>query len=130
MVKPKNAFIALVVIIVCSGAFFMLLANTTIPIFSVKELMDNPNIDSFIDRRIQLVGVVGQENATGFFISDPDDTINATLVIFIEAIEIEFPTGFVPGKTVLIEGKLTSIVGTWYFEASMISTKCPSKYES
>ncbi|MFW9992390.1 MAG: cytochrome c maturation protein CcmE [Candidatus Odinarchaeota archaeon] len=130
MVKPRNVIIAVTVILVCSGAILLLLASSSVPVFTVKDLMNDPDHESLINRKIQLIGVVDQVNDTGFFITDPDDVSNSTLIIYIEAVNVEKPTGFEIGKTVLVEGKLLSIDGIWKFKASMISTKCPSKYQS
>ncbi|MHA2297760.1 MAG: hypothetical protein ACXAEU_01965 [Candidatus Hodarchaeales archaeon] len=130
MVKPKNAIIAFIVILVCTGAFLLLLANTSIPTFTVKELMDASSDDSYIGRHVQLIGVVNQIDAGGFFLTDPEDTDNSSLVIYVEAINVEKPTGFVIGKTVLVEGELLSTTSSWKFKATLISTKCPSKYQS
>ena len=131
LTKNINIALAGIIIIVCGGALFLLLAESSIPIFSVKELMDYPNPESYIERKIQLVGVVKESNGTHFSLNDPEDVDNVSLIIYIEAINVEKPTGFEIGKTVLVEGKLLSTDNNnWNFKASMISTKCPSKYES
>ncbi|UCG03815.1 MAG: cytochrome c maturation protein CcmE [Candidatus Heimdallarchaeota archaeon] len=128
MIKPRNIGIAAVIIIICGGAFLILLTSSSVPVFTVKELMDESRPDSFINRNIQLIGVVQQANTTGFFVTDPDDVNNASLTIFVNATNVEKPAGFESGKTVLIEGKLVSTTNIWKLRASMISTKCPSKY--
>ena len=130
MANNKNIALAGVVIVICVGSLFILLASSSVPVFSVKELMNHNNPESYIDRKIQLVGVVKEYNETHFSINDPQDT-NSSLIIYIEAPKnVERPIGFAINKTVLSEGKLLSITGIWKFKASMISTKCPSKYES
>ncbi|MFX1506479.1 MAG: cytochrome c maturation protein CcmE [Promethearchaeota archaeon] len=128
MIKPKNIGIATVIIIICGGAFLILLTSSSVPVFTVKELFDESRPDSFINRNIQLIGVVQQVNSTGFFITDPEDVNNESLIIYINATNVEKPAGFESGKTVLIEGKLVSTTSIWTLRASMISTKCPSKY--
>jgi cytochrome c-type biogenesis protein CcmE len=130
LTKNKNIVLAGIIIVVCTGALFLLLAESSVPIFSVKELMDYSQPESYINRKIQLVGVVKESNGTHFSVNDPEDVYNDSLIIFVEAINVEKPVGFVIGKTVLIEGKLLSTGDNWKFKASMISTKCPSKYES
>jgi cytochrome c-type biogenesis protein CcmE len=130
MVKTKNAILASVIIMVCVSAFLVLLASSSVPIFSVKELMDHPNYESYVNRKIQLVGVVQQIDSDGFLITDPEDKNNASLIVFINSTNVEKPTGFESGKTVLVEGKLLSTRNIWRFKASLISTKCPSKYQS
>ena len=129
MVKSKNAILAAIIIIVCTGAFLFLLGSSSVPVFTVKELMDHKRSDSFINRKIQLIGDVQDVNSIGFFITDPDDVNNASLIIYINATNVEKPAGFESGKTVLVEGKLLSTTSMWKFKASMISTKCPSKYQ-
>ncbi len=129
MVKSKNLIFTAVIILACASAFLYLLSNSTVPIFTVKEIMDHPHADSFVNRNIQLVGTVQLVNNTGFFITDPEDVNNASLIIYINTTNVERPAGFQPGKTILVEGKLISTTNMWKFRASMISTKCPSKYE-
>lgn len=92
--------------------------------------MDVKNPESYINKKIQLVGIVNEDNSTGFLITDPEDVDNVSLIIYINSTNVEKPTGFAVGKTVLIEGKLLSITGFWNFRATMISTKCPSKYQN
>lgn len=130
LTKNVNIVVAGIIIVVCSGALFLLLAESSVPVFSVKELMDYPQPESYIDRKIQLVGVVKESNGTHFSLNDPEDVYNDSLIIFIDAINVDKPVGFEIGKTVLVEGKLLSTGDIWHFKASMISTKCPSKYES
>ncbi|MFX1511438.1 MAG: cytochrome c maturation protein CcmE [Promethearchaeota archaeon] len=127
MVKPLNIAIALALVIVCVGAIGYLLLESSVPIYSVQELMDKSDIESLIGKRIQVVGTVVETNASGFKIRDPEDTNNTGPIIFIEDINVERPTGFEIGKTVLVEGKLLSTT-FWKFKATLISTKCPSKY--
>ncbi|MFX0150867.1 MAG: cytochrome c maturation protein CcmE [Candidatus Hodarchaeota archaeon] len=129
MVKTKNIILASTIIIICAGAFFLLLASSSVPLFTVKELMDHPSSDSFINKKIQLIGNVQQYNSTGFFISDPDEINNGSLIIYINSTNIEKPTGFEEGRNVIVEGKLLSTSSIWKFRASSISTKCPSKYQ-
>ncbi len=130
MAISKNFVFAGVILLVCSGALFLLLAQSSIPIFSVKEIMDHSDAESYLDRKIQLVGNVREQNETHFSINDPDDVNNASLIITIESINVIKPSGFQIGKTVLVEGKLLEIEGIWLFKATLISTKCPSKYQN
>ena len=126
MVKSKNVMLAAIIVLICGGAFLFLLAESSMPVFTVKELKNHQKSDSFINRNIQLIGIVQQVNNTGFFITDPED---ASFIIYINATNTEKPAGFEPGKTVLVEGKLISTNSIWNFKATMISTKCPSKYQ-
>ncbi|MFX0117759.1 MAG: cytochrome c maturation protein CcmE [Promethearchaeota archaeon] len=129
MTKSKNVILTAIIIIICAGAFLYLLTSSSVPIFTVKELMVQKNPDSYINRKIQLIGNVQEINNTGFFITDPDDVNNISLIIYINATNVEKPAGFEAGKTILVEGKLISTTIIWKFKAIMISTKCPSKYQ-
>ncbi len=128
MANAKNILLAGAVIAVCVGALFILLVGSSVPIYSVKELMDDPKAESFIDRRIQIVGNVTEINSTHFTIIDPQ-VENTSLKIYVVAVNVERPTGLELDRTVVVEGKLLSITNIWTFKASMISTKCPSKYQ-
>jgi cytochrome c-type biogenesis protein CcmE len=128
MANKKNTILTGVILAVCIGGLFMLFLSSSVSIFSVKELMDTPNAESYIDRRIQLVGNVTEINSTHFTIIDPEVSDNDTLKITVLAVNVERPTGFELDRTVVVEGKLLSISNIWTFHASMISTKCPSKY--
>jgi len=130
MIKTKNLILGAIVIVVCAGSFFFLLASSSVPIFTVKELMVHPQSESYMNRNIQLIGVVQGINTTGFLIYDPDDVDNVSLVIYINTSNVVRPSGFESGRTILAEGKLISISNIWKFRATMISTKCPSKYQS
>lgn len=130
MVKTKNLAISFGVISVCVLAIFSLLTSSTIPIFTVAELMDNSSSDKYQNKTIQLIGVISSFNGTDFYVNDPDDPNNTNYVMYIYAENVQKPVGFVIGKSVLIEGKLSSINNLWSLKASMISTKCPSKYDS
>ncbi|MHA2289898.1 MAG: cytochrome c maturation protein CcmE domain-containing protein [Promethearchaeota archaeon] len=128
MANTKNIFLAGAIIAVCAGALFILFVGSSVPIYSVKELMDDPKAESYIDRRIQIVGNVTEINTTHFTIIDPE-VVDASLKICVESGNVEKPTGFQLDRTVVVEGKLLSIENIWTFKASMISTKCPSKYQ-
>jgi len=130
LIKTKNLFLAGITIIIGGGALLVLLAGSSVPVFSVKEAMDHPRPESLLERKIQIVGVVRDMNVTHFSINDPEDVDNISLIIYINATNVEIPVGFEIGKKVLVEGKLLSIGENWLFRASMISTKCPSKYDS
>jgi hypothetical protein len=129
VIKYKNLLLGGTIITICGGALLLLLAGSSVPIFSVKEIMTHEEPESLIERKIQVVGVVKEFNETHFSMNDPEDVNNSTLIIYINATNVEVPVGFEIGKTVLVEGKLLSIGDKWIFRASIISTKCPSKYE-
>ncbi len=129
MIKTKNLFLAGIIIIICGGAIFLLLAGSSIPVFSVKGVMNHSQPESLIGRKIQIGGIVKESNVTHFSINDDVDVTNSSLIIYINATYVDRPIGFEIGKKVLVEGKLLSIGEKWIFRASMISTNCPSKYD-
>ncbi|MHA2224069.1 MAG: hypothetical protein ACXAC8_02620 [Candidatus Hodarchaeales archaeon] len=129
MIKAKNGVIATIIILVGVVSFIFLLSSSVVSSFTVKQLMDYSQPESLMNQKIQLIGVVKDDNATGFFLTDPDDRDNASLRIYINSTGVEIPTGFVVNKTVLVEGKLLSTTNSWKLKAVLISTKCPSKYE-
>ncbi|MFX1286319.1 MAG: cytochrome c maturation protein CcmE [Promethearchaeota archaeon] len=128
MIRSKNLMFAIIIMFVSVSALLFLLSSSSVPVFSVKELKSHSQPSSFLNHNIQVVGVVQDINSTGFFITDPEDVTNSSLIIYINATNVEKPVGFESGKTILVEGKLISTTGMWKLKASMISTKCPSKY--
>ncbi|MHA1976960.1 MAG: hypothetical protein ACW98F_16200 [Candidatus Hodarchaeales archaeon] len=128
MANTKNIILAGVVIAVCVGALFILFVGSSVPIYSVKEIMDDPKAESYIDQRIQIVGNLSVIHYENFTIIDPE-VVNASLKIIVLDVNVVRPSGFVLDRTVVVEGKLLSIANIWTFKASMISTKCPSKYQ-
>lgn len=128
--KYRNIAIVSVLVIVGVASIFLLLMDTSVPVFSVKELKDNPKAESYLDRRIQLVGHVVESNESGFLLYDPNHKEDSNYSIYVQAADVEKPAGFDVGKTVLVEGKLISMDGLWVFKATKISTKCPSKYKT
>ncbi|MFQ5977200.1 MAG: cytochrome c maturation protein CcmE [Candidatus Heimdallarchaeota archaeon] len=128
--KYRNIGIILVLTIVGVAAVFMLLMDTSVPVFSVKEIMEHPDPESYLGRRIQLVGNVLSSNNSGFILNDPMNKSDSTYLVYVQSSNVEKPSGFAVDKTVLVEGKFVSMDGFWTFKASKISTKCPSKYQS
>ncbi|MHA2371103.1 MAG: hypothetical protein ACXADX_19990 [Candidatus Hodarchaeales archaeon] len=147
--RARYIAMALVLFVVAAASFYLLIVSTSMPVFSVKEIEEEPNAKSFLDRRIQLVGNVVESNASGFLLNDPQNRSDYTYMIYVQAdSDVEKPAGFSVNKTVLVEGKLTEFVNgtvkitkngveTWIsipdlgiFKATKISTKCPSKYQS
>ncbi|MFW9857069.1 MAG: cytochrome c maturation protein CcmE [Candidatus Thorarchaeota archaeon] len=130
MVKTTQLIFSGIIIAISVGAIFLLLTESSIPVFTVREIMEHPNSESFLDRKIQLIGTVADVNSTGFYILDPDDPTNLSLMIYVNSTNVGKPNGFETGKNVLVEGKLISTSGLWLFRANMISTKCPREYSN
>ena len=131
LVKTKNLFLAGIIIAVCSGAIFILLTGSAVPEFTVKELMDYPKLESLLERKIKVGGIVEEVfNTSHFSISDIVDKDNDSLIIYIFALEIvDRPLGFGAGETVSVEGKILSFGEKWLFKGTRISSVCPTKYD-
>ncbi len=92
---------------------------------TVDEVMESP--DSLEGRQIAIRGEV------------LDGSINNITSVFIlhgetDQIKVDFSkasvsNGLDDNRTVYAEGTLSFISGEWVFEADIIKTSCPSKYE-
>ncbi|MDC0556174.1 cytochrome c maturation protein CcmE [Candidatus Poseidoniaceae archaeon] len=92
---------------------------------SVDEVMDSP--DELEGREIAIRGEVldgSINNETSTFILH--GVSEELLVDFSDA---SVSNGLDDNRTVYAEGKLTQKDGIWVFEADVIKTSCPSKYE-
>ena len=92
---------------------------------SVDEVMDSP--DELEGREIAIRGEVldgSINNETSTFILHGES--EELLVDFSDA---SVSNGLDDNRTVYAEGKLTQKDGIWVFEADVIKTSCPSKYE-
>ena len=118
MAKTKNILLASAIIAVCAGALFILIVGTSVPIYSVQELMDDNNAESYMNQRIQIMGNVTEINSTHFTIVEPEVSGNDSLKISVLAVNVERPIGFEIDRTVVVEGKLVSISNIWTFKAS------------
>jgi len=92
---------------------------------SVDDVMDSP--DELEGREIAIRGEVldgSINNETSTFILH--GVSEELLVDFSDA---SVSNGLDDNRTVYAEGKLTQKDGIWVFEADVIKTSCPSKYE-
>lgn len=101
------------------------LVNTPEATRTVDEVMDDP--DSIEGREIAIRGEV---------LDGSIDTVNNQFIIHGENSEliIDFSDaqtsgGLEDNRTVYAEGILVEKNGEWVFEAEVIKTSCPSKYE-
>ena len=101
------------------------LVNTPEATRTVDEVMDDP--DSIEGREIAIRGEV---------LDGSIDTVNNKFIIHGENSEliIDFSDaqtsgGLEDNRTVYAEGILVEKNGEWIFEAEVIKTSCPSKYE-
>ena len=92
---------------------------------TVDEVMESP--DSLEGRQIAIRGEVldgSIDNITSVFILHGE-----TDQIKVDFSQASVSNGLDDNRTVYAEGTLSFISGEWVFEADIIKTSCPSKYE-
>ena len=92
---------------------------------TVDEVMERP--DSLEGRQIAIRGEVldgSIDNITSVFILHGE-----TDQIKVDFSKASVSNGLDDNRTVYAEGTLSFISGEWVFEADIIKTSCPSKYE-
>ena len=102
-----------------------LLINTPEATRTVDEVMDDP--ESLEGRQIAIRGEVldgSIDNTTSTFILHGVDQ-----QILIDFSDASVSNGLDDNRTVYAEGILVEKNGNWVFEADIIKTSCPSKYE-
>ena len=103
-----------------------LLINTPEATRTVDEVMEDP--ESLEGRQIAIRGEVldgSIDNTTSTFILHGEDQ-----QILIDFGDASVSNGLDDNRTVYAEGMLVEKNGDWVFEADIIKTSCPSKYES
>ena len=108
---------------------FALLYSSIVPQYSVGEFYNNKDKGSLVNKKVQLVGDVHEWNSSldNFTIMDWDG-YNYTVAVQYNNVQI--PGGFTLGKRVVVEGILKQDGSSYYIQADLISTKCPSKYQN
>ena len=102
-----------------------LLINTPEATRTVDEVMEDP--ESLEGRQIAIRGEVldgSIDNSTSTFILHGEDQ-----QILIDFGDASVSNGLDDNRTVYAEGILVEKNGDWVFEADIIKTSCPSKYE-
>jgi len=102
-----------------------LLINTPEATRTVDEVMEHP--ESLEGRQIAIRGEVldgSIDNTTSTFILHGEDQ-----QILIDFGDASVSNGLDDNRTVYAEGILVEKNGNWVFEADIIKTSCPSKYE-
>ena len=92
---------------------------------TIDEVLDDP--DSLEGRQIAIRGEVlngSIDNATSTFVIHGESS--ELLIDFTKAI---VSNGLENDRTIYAEGVLVNSEGSWVFEAEVIKTSCPSKYE-
>ena len=108
---------------------FALLYSSIVPQYSVGEFYNNKDKGSLVNKKVQLVGDVHQWNASeGNFTIMDWDGYNYTVAVHYDNVQI--PGGFTIGKRVVVEGILKQEGSSYFLQADLVSTKCPSKYQN
>ena len=107
------------------GLLGVLLIQSPEPTRSVDEVMITPS--KYVDKEIALRGEVLDgsidSNASVFILHGDDSTL------VIDYIDASVSNGLGDNRTVYAQGVLRFIDGEYIFEADIIKTSCPSKYE-
>ena len=95
------------------------------PTRTVDELMDQPS--SYLDREIAVRGEIVDgsidENQSVFYLH------GTTHTLLIDYLDASVSNGLGDNRTVYAQGVLYYLEGEYVFEAQIIKTSCPSKYE-
>ena len=124
---PKLGLIA-GTLILSSVLSYIILFTSSVPIYSVYEFYEKSDPESMVNTKIQLVGDVSSETSSNFVLKAWETAGNYSILVIHK--DVAKPSGFQDGARVLIEGYLKKASSnSYYLEADLISTKCPSKYE-
>ncbi len=111
--------------VITLGLLGVLLIQSPEPTRSVDEVMITPS--EYVDKEIALRGEVLDgsidSNASVFILHGDDSTL------VIDYIDASVSNGLGDNRTVYAQGVLRYIDGEYIFEADVIKTSCPSKYE-
>ena len=111
--------------VITLGLLGVLLIQSPEPTRSVDEVMVTPS--KYVDKEIALRGEVLDgsidSNASVFILHGDDSTL------VIDYIDASVSNGLGDNRTVYAQGVLRYIDGEYIFEADIIKTSCPSKYE-
>ena len=111
--------------VITLGLLGVLLIQSPEPTRSVDEVMISPS--KYVDKEIALRGEVVDgsidSNASKFLLHGEDSTL------IIDYVDASVSNGLGDNRTVYAQGVLRYIDGEYVFEAQIIKTSCPSKYE-
>ena len=111
--------------VVTLGLLGVILIEAPEPTRTVDEVMENPS--SYIDREIAVRGEIvdGSINANeSVFMLH-----GSTFTLQIDYLDASVSNGLGDNRTVYAQGVMRYIDGEYVFEAEIIKTSCPSKYE-
>ncbi len=111
--------------VVTLGLLGVILIEAPEPTRTVDEVMENPS--SYLDREIAVRGEIvdGSINANeSVFMLH-----GSTFTLQIDYLDASVSNGLGDNRTVYAQGVMRYIDGEYVFEAQIIKTSCPSKYE-
>ena len=111
--------------VITAGLLGVFLLEAPEPTRTVDELMEEPA--SYMDREIAVRGEIVDgsidENQSVFYLH------GSTHTLLIDYLDASVSNGLGDNRTVYAQGVLSYIDGEYVFEAQVIKTSCPSKYE-
>ena len=118
--KRKKLLTAVAVLVIIALALFVgFWGNAPVPYMTVSQV--NDNFDSYIDKEIEIKGLVENWNTTARTFDLTDE--KSVLTVSYDNI----PDGFNNGKEIVVSGILRGSNGL-VLEADEITVGCPSKY--
>ncbi|RJU84335.1 MAG: cytochrome c maturation protein CcmE [Candidatus Poseidoniales archaeon] len=124
MLSRKNRLL-IVGAIITIGLIGVIIIEAPEPTRTVDEVMESPS--KYVDQEISIRGEVldgSIDNSTMTFILH-----GSNYNITVEYIDASVSNGLDDNRTVYAQGILTFSDGKYLFEADIIKTSCPSKYE-
>tara|TARA_B100001769_G_C21704000_1_gene388415 strand:- start:101 stop:493 length:393 start_codon:yes stop_codon:yes gene_type:complete len=121
----RRTRILLIGAVITVGLLGVILIEAPEPTRTVDELMDEPS--SYLDREIAVRGEIVDgsidENQSIFYLH------GTTHTLLIDYLDASVSNGLGDNRTVYAQGVLSYLDGEYVFEAQIIKTSCPSKYE-
>ena len=121
----RRTRILLIGAVVTLGLLGVLLIEAPEPTRTVDELMEEPSV--YLERDIAVRGEIVDgsidENQSVFYLH------GSTHTLMIDYLDASVSNGLGDNRTVYAQGVLYYIDGEYIFEAQVIKTSCPSKYE-
>jgi len=111
--------------VVTLGLLGVILIEAPEPTRTVDEVMENPS--SYIDREIAVRGEIVDGSI------DVNESVfmlhGSSFTLQIDYLDASVSNGLGDNRTVYAQGVMRYIDGEYVFEAQIIKTSCPSKYE-
>ena len=121
----RRTRILLIGAVITVGLLGVILIEAPEPTRTVDEIMDEPS--SYLDREIAVRGEIVDgsidENQSVFYLHGNTHTL------LIDYLDASVSNGLGDNRTVYAQGVLSYLDGEYVFEAQIIKTSCPSKYE-